>query len=491
MKISKILFPKLFLSEVVFHNNAGYLESRAKILIGNGRESVETHFDFSKFEIDLSELVLNEEQCPTVSNLISSKIHDKNTEYREKFFDIIKGLQTDFQISSRVTRVAPIVVPILTAVGSTVASESISLFFNIAKKNNHSKRLNAIEREIESLEDSLRGSICHFSSQSITNRLILIDKKFHDYTERVKADVENLIFNRKLSLETKIRGCLTVNKLLSAEICLEMAKSREFKFSVVSIEEKDEGFSIRIILEVDRIVEFAAGNRYEPIGIPRIENDERFLVYPYLPSFVSDTGEKWSFKGPISHLPIQVWPERLINRNLGEVKDYDVDCIAQNTTDETCDGFYERVYSDFNLVTLDRQQILSTFVKCTFKAENKPKVFLEMGIHHLNDGIGTLACGSRALHLNHHKILPIQVRTDTNSFKDLNRISKLTLSNIPIYDPDNPINQVPVFGQVKLYTVIMAVLAVTLIIIAVSVKLTLSYFALKYRSLKSIASRPY
>ena len=491
MKISKVILPKLLTSEMVFHSNAGYLETRSKILVANGRESVETRFDFSLFEIDVSELTLDEDECPTVSDLISSKILEKNQEYRKKFFRTIEGLETDLQISSRVTRVAPVVIPILTAVGSTVASESISLFFNIAKKNNHSKRLNAIEREIDLLQDSLRGSICHFSSRSITNRLIIIDKKFSDYNERVKSNVEQLIFDRKLSLETKIRGCLTVNKLLSAEICLEMAKSQKFPFSIVSIEEKDKGFSIRVILEVDRIVEFAAGNRIEPIGIPRIENEDRFLIYPSLPNFISDNGEKWTFNGPISQLPIQIWPERLINRNLGGTKDYDVDCIAQNTTDETCDGYYEKVFSDFNLVTINRQQILSTFVDCSFKAENEPKILLKMGIHHLNDGIGTLACGSRAIHLNHHKILPITVRTDSNSYKDLNRISKLKLSNIPIYDPDNPLNQIPVFGPVKMYTVIMTVILVTLIIIAVSVKLTLSYFALKYHSIKSIASTPY
>ena len=247
---------------------------------------MDSTFDFSVFKIDIANLTVDSTECPTVGKLIINRVHEKNQEYKEKFFKLIEGLESDDQIQSRVTRVAPLVGPIVTAVGSTLASETISFFFNIAKRNHHEKRLSSIEKEIDSLQDSLRGSICRFISQSITNRLILIDRNFNEYITRVKSDVEKIVFSRKITLETKIRGCLEVNKALSVEICLEMAKNRNFQFSVVSIEKGLEGFAIQIIVEIPRIVEFASGNLVRPIGIPTIENDQRFLVYPNLPDFI-------------------------------------------------------------------------------------------------------------------------------------------------------------------------------------------------------------
>ena len=65
-----------------------------------------------------------------------------------------------------------------------------------------------------------------------------------------KNEVERVVFDRRLNLETKLKACLAVNQFLSAETCLEVAKSRNFKFSVVSIEKKDEGFNIDIVIEM-------------------------------------------------------------------------------------------------------------------------------------------------------------------------------------------------------------------------------------------------
>ena len=486
-----VILPILFGSEVVLHDKAGFAESRAKILLGNGFESVETSYEFSIFQIDISELDVHDEQCPTVSKLIFTKVQEKNSEYKNKFFEIIEGLENDLEVQNRVTRVVPaVVVPILTAVGSTIASESISLFFDIVKKKEHSKRLNAIESEIGVLQDALRGSICQFSGRSITNRLILIDKKYFDYLTRVKSEVERVVFDRRLNLETKLKACLAVNKFLSAETCLEVAKSRNFKFSVVSIEKKDEGFNIDIVIEMNRVVEVSSGNRIEPIGIPVFENGEKFLVYPHLPNFIGDNGEKWSYEGEITQAPIQIWSERLVNRNLEFQKDFDEDCLAQNNTTEVCDGYFEKVYSDFQLVMINRQQIISTFVKCSFKREGQPIEYLEKGIHHLN-GIGLLSCGVRTLNLNTQKILPIQVRKESNGFGSLNRISHLDLSQIPIYDIDNPVNKIPVVGKIKFYTMMMMVLAISITIVGVACKLTATYFFGKYRQIRSLASTPY
>ena len=486
-----VILPILFGSEVVLHDKAGFTESRAKILLGNGYESVETSYEFSIFQIDVSELDVQDEQCPTVSNLIITKVKDKNSEYKTKFFKTIEGLENDLEVQKRVTRVVPaVVVPILTAVGSTVASESISLFFDLAKKKDHSKRLNAIESEIGALQNALQGSICQFSGRSITNRLILIDKKYFDYLARVKSEVERVVFDRRLNLETKLKACLAVNQFLSAETCLEVAKSRDFKYSVVSIEKNDEGFNIGIIIEMNRVVEVSSGNRIEPIGIPVFENGEKFLVYPHVPNFIADNGEKWSYEGEISQAPIQIWPERLVNRNLGFEKDFDEDCLAQNSTTEVCDAYFEHVYADFQLVMINRQQIISTFVKCSFKREGQPIEYLEKGIHNLS-GIGLLSCGVRTLNLNTQKILPIQVRKESNSFGCLNRISRLDFSQIPIYDIDNPVNQIPVFGKIKFYTLMLMVLAISIAIIGVAGKLTATYFFGKYRQIRSLASTPY
>ena len=490
MKLSQLLLSHFCCSEVVIHDHAGYVESRAKVLISNGVESVDSSFDFALFKIDIANLTVDSTECPTVSKLIITRIHEKNQEYKQKFFNLIEGLESDDQIQNRVTRVAPIVVPIVTAVGSTLASETIKFFFNISKRDHHEKRLTSVEKEIDALQDSLRGSICRFNSQSITNRLILIDRNFSQYINRIKLDLEKIVFSRIVSLETKIKGCLEVNKSLSAEVCLEMAKTQNFKFSVVSIEKGDEGFTLKIILEIPRIVEFASGNMVRPIGIPHTESDQRFLVYPNLPNFIVDNGELWSYSGDISNTPIQIWPERLINKNSEGPESFDSDCLALNTTKNACDAYFEKVYSEFTLQTINRQQILSTFVPCSFKPQKGPKTIFEMGIHQIN-GRGVLACGARALNLNHHRILPISVRIDTHSFGELNRISDIEFANIPIFDRDNPINKIPVFKGVKFYSVLMMVIAVTVILTAIGVKLALEYFALKYRSARSIASTPY
>ena len=83
---------------------------------------------------------------------------------------------------------------------------------------------------------------------------------------------------------------------------------------------------------------------------------------------------------------------------------------------------------------------------------------------------------SKCSRINTQKILPIQVRKESNSFGSLNRISRLDFSQIPIYDIDNPVNQIPVFGKIKFYTLMLMVLAISIAIIGVAGKLTATYF---------------
>ena len=126
---------------VTVHDQAGFLESQGKILVTNGHSNVVMEFIFEFFEIDTSELQIDSEKCPTVSKMISDRVDLKNGQFKTKFENIFSGIQEDHEVQDRSPRVVPAVVyPIVTAIGTTLASESVSLFFGLAKNSKMTKK---------------------------------------------------------------------------------------------------------------------------------------------------------------------------------------------------------------------------------------------------------------------------------------------------------------------------------------------------------------
>ena len=483
--------PLIRANVVTVHDHAGYIESRAKILVKNGHSTIVMEFTFETFEIDTSELQIDTEKCPTVAKMISDRVDLKNSQFNTKFEKIFSGIQEDHTVQDRITRVVPAVVyPVVTAIGTTLASESVSMFFGLMKNSKISKRIDLIETEVEQLSAVLKGSICSFTSQSIINRLKIIDKIFGDYIENVEKAVTDIVFNRKLTLETRVKACLAANNNLDGELCLEFAKMvHVFNFLIIAVEKVDKGFNIKVLIETPRVTEVASGSIIYNVGIPKIEENRKFLVHPNIPDFISDGGEKWNYHGVRDNKHIQLWDDKLINRNHG-VPSYDIDCLAINDTNAECDGYYTEVFTNFFIELIFRQQILVSFGECSIKIEGKQTKKLGPGIHVISE-VGHLVCDSKAIKLDKIKILPITTTFDHHSFGDLNRISELNLDSIPFWDRDNPVNKMNVFGNLKFFTILAITWCVLLVIFLIGTKLFLTRFRKSYVELRSIAATPY
>ena len=180
---------------------------------------------------------------------------------------------------------------------------------------------------------------------------------------------------------------------------MEFAKNKDiFDFAVIAIEPIDKGFNIRVLIEVPRVTEVSSGNIIYSLGIPKLEGNQKFLVHPKVPDFVTDGGEKWTYSGVKNNKHIQMWDDKLINRNQKALS-YDEDCLAVNNTTQECDGYFTPVFTDFSLITVFRQQILLTFVECSLKIEGKPILKLSQGIHLIKE-VGQLLCNSKLITLD-------------------------------------------------------------------------------------------
>ena len=473
------------------HDKAGYLESQGKILVTNGHSNVIMEFIFEFFSIDTSELQIDSERCPTVSKMISDRVDLKNEQFKSKFENIFAGIQEDHEVQERSPRVVPAVVyPIVTAIGTTLASESVSMFFGLAKNSKMSKKIDLIESEVEQLSAVLKGSICSFTSQSIINRLKITDKIFSDYIAKTESAVERIVFDRKLTLETRVKSCLAANKNLDGETCLEIAKmSHSYNYLIIAVEKIDKGFNIKVLIETPRVTEVVSGNLVYSIGLPKIQNNRKFLVRPKLPDFIPDGGDRWTYNGIRTNKYIQLWDDKLIDRNHGHTS-FDEDCLAMNNTDAECDAYFTEVYTNFFVELIFRQQILVSFEECTLRIEGKKSRTLKSGIHVISE-IGQLICGSKSIELTKIKMLPITTTFDHHSFGDLNEISSLNLDSIPFWDRDNPVNKISVFGKVKFFTLMIVTWCALIVIVFIGVKIFWSRFQNSYREIRSIAATPY
>ena len=88
-------------------------------------------------------------------------------------------------------------------------------------------------------------------------------------------------------------------------------------------------------------------------------------------------------------------------------------------------------------------------------------------------------------------MLPIKTQLNHNGFGDLNRITKLELDQIPIWDLDNPVSGMNVFGNIKFFTILAVTWCVLLVIFLIGTKLFLTRFRKSYVELRSIAATPY